>query len=333
VASDNCAAGVSCEDGYIGPAEMEDLLARHRADRRDLQNKITSKKKNATKKTRKGVNDECENLERELKERHQTEINELDGTSLVDGAAALDLNGSQDTKEVLPEDRDSADNGTANAKHDQPDNPNKQVRFNATTTDDASPTTNGEQTPAKKPSRQKARLARRAAEQASLAATAAEEAANLPDQRAQELSAMKDQQTKLGLVELFIRPDGHCLYSAIAHSLPAEAGAEKVGYQGVRLRTSKFIESHPDDFSAFLEEPLDVYVRKIRDTAEWGGQIELQAIARAYGVTIKVLQADGRIEEFESGAEGPADAAEEVWLAYYKHSFGLGEHYNALKKA
>ncbi|KPI40312.1 OTU domain-containing protein 2 [Cyphellophora attinorum] len=311
---------------------MEELLARHRAERKDLQSKITSKKKNATKKTRKGVNDECENLERELKERQQAEMNEVEGTSLADDTSALDLNGSQDPEEA-------SDGGTKAAKHDQLEKPPKQVSFDSNTKSDPSSTLAEQALPpeTKKPSRQKARLARRAAEQAALASEAAEEAANLPDQRAQELAAMRGQQSKLGLLETFIQPDGHCLYSAIAHGLPpatsATAESKKEGYHDVRVKTSKFIEEHSDDFAAFLEEPLVVYVRKIRDTAEWGGQVELQAIARAYEITVKVLQADGRVETFESGTGGGADSAAEVWLAYYKHSFGLGEHYNALKKA
>jgi OTU domain-containing protein 6 len=32
--------------------------------------------------------------------------------------------------------------------------------------------------------------------------------------------------------------------------------------------------------------------------------------------------------EPEGGAAGKA-----IWLGYYKHGFGLGEHYNSLRKA
>ncbi len=44
---------------------------------------------------------------------------------------------------------------------------------------------------------------------------------------------------------------------------------------------------------------------------------------------INVLQADGRVEKIESGLESETGS---IWLTYYRHSFGLGEHYNALKK-
>ena len=148
---------------------------------------------------------------------------------------------------------------------------------------------------------------------------------------------MKTQLEKHHLSETPIRPDGHCLYSAVAVSLPTAAirtilgsAPATVQYQFVRNEAGTFILQHPNDFEAFLEEPLDQYVHKIKHTAEWGGQLELQAIARTFQLTIHVLQADGRIEKIESEGKSEYDP---IWLAYYRHSFGLGEHYNALSKA
>jgi OTU domain-containing protein 6 len=300
---------------------MEELLARHWKEQKDLQGRVTQKKKNATKKTRKGVNDECETLERELKERQQAEINALQPSSLEDAVQNLDLSG-----EVALEEPPLANGESA-----------KQVRFDENaknTTEAQSPDT---QQKSKKPNRQKERLARRAAKQEAEAAAAAEEAANLPDLREQEMKAMNDQMKQRGVIEIFVQPDGHCLYSACAHGLDAEhvkkSGPYSPPYQNVRYAAADFISQHPDDFAPFLEEPLDTYVKKIKDTAEWGGQLELQAIARAYHVDIHVLQADGRVEKIESGENRSNSKSDDVWLAYYRHSFGLGEHYNALKKA
>ncbi|ETN41321.1 uncharacterized protein HMPREF1541_03256 [Cyphellophora europaea CBS 101466] len=307
---------------------MDELFARHRKEQRELQNRITSKKKNATKKTRKGVNDECESLERELREKQRAEVEALQPDSVENGIESLSINGHD--KEVDDLENDGEDTGTAVNDEDR-----KQVKFDATAKDPVEPS-DSSVSRTKKPNRQKARMARRAAEQEAQAAAAAEEAANLPDLREQEMSAMKTLQEKHGLIETFIRPDGHCLYSACALGMDSEqvtrSGPHSLPYQNVRLAAADFISKHPDDFSAFLEESLDKYVTKVKDTAEWGGQLELQAIARAYNVNIHVLQADGRVEEIRSGpsaSEQPGD----VWLAYYRHSFGLGEHYNALKKS
>ena len=60
---------------------MEDLLARHRKEQKDLQSQITQKKKQASKKTRKGVNDECARLEEDLKAKQQQEIAAFDASS------------------------------------------------------------------------------------------------------------------------------------------------------------------------------------------------------------------------------------------------------------
>lgn len=305
---------------------MEELLARHRKEQRELQNRITSKKKNASKKTRKGVNDECESLERDLREKQQAEISALNSSAIENGVEALDLTGDDEAAPESVGDNDTDQGVTAT--------PTKKVQFDASAKDTLE-TPDAAAARTKKPNRQKARLARRAAEQEAQAAAAAEEAANLPDLKDQEMKAMETQREKYGLIETFIRPDGHCLYSACAHGLEEDqvkrAGPYNLPYQNIRFATADFIANHPDDFSAFLEEPLDAYVEKIKNTAEWGGQLELQAIARAFNISIRVLQADGRVEEISSDSKA-GEQTQDLWLAYYRHSFGLGEHYNALRK-
>lgn len=322
---------------------MEELQSRHRKEQRDLQSQITQKKKSATKKTRKGVNDECDKLQRELSERQQAEITKLTTgvDPLADGVGSLDL---EDDPAETERNQEHLDNN------------------NKTTTASQTPSTaNG--TPAedaprtKKPNRQKARLARRAAEMEAQSAIAAQEAANQADHRGNEREIMEATFKRLGLREREIQPDGHCLYSAVAVQLEdskiglrgryplSSATASRVdtvvsaahdGYRAVRAVTADFIQANLSDFEPFMEEPAAEYTQKIRLTAEWGGQLELQAIARAYGVEINIVQGDGRIEKIECGDDGGEDAeksGKKIWLAYYRHTYGLGEHYNALSKA
>ena len=311
---------------------MEELQARHRKEQRDLQSKITQKKKSATKKTRKGVNDECATLEQELKERQAVESAALD-TQNGHGHAANSDTSRED--EQNPKTDESADNGPA-LKTD--------TAVDATRVHTESARDGGD-TP-RKPNRQKARFARRAAEQEALAIQAAEEAANMPDERERERTQMLDFFKQRGLTEHEIRADGHCLYSAVADQIdqldpslsaskptnidPTLATKSLPGYLQVRHAAANYIIGNPDDFAAFLEEPLDEFVHKVRDTGEWGGQLELTALANAYGLEINVLQGNGRVEKItpRSGA-----GANQVWLAYYRHGFGLGEHYNSLRKA
>ena len=211
----------------------------------------------------------------------------------------------------------------------------------------------------RKPNRQKARLARRAQEQETLAAQAASEAANLPDRKQQERTRMLEEFERRGLKEKEVAANGHCLYSAVADQMrqlglgsriqPDDAAVNKVNgdvqkddseetselrrddYKSVRQAAAQYISTHEEDFAPFLEEPLDDYVHKIRDTGEWGGQLELMALARTYGIDINVLQGEGRVEKIEGGGEEREKKV--AWLAYYRHSFGLGEHYNSLRKS
>ncbi|KAJ6189589.1 hypothetical protein N7519_004497 [Penicillium mononematosum] len=311
---------------------MEELLSKHRKEQKDLQGRITQKKKSATKKTRKGVNDECEQLQRDLSEKQQAEIAQLNGDP-TETLEDLSLGDDQPT-----DDEDS--------KQDKPAEEPQQAEPTAQSTPEPSSASHP-----KKPNRQKARLARRAAEQAAQSAAAAEEAATQTNYRGDEQEVMDAVFKKLGLKEIEVTPDGHCLYSAVAKQLdesglglrpdpsrivlqPATqsridtvASPQHDGYRAVRAVTADFIMEHKEDFEAFMEEPLESYTRKIKLTAEWEG---------TYGVEINVVQKDGRMEKIESGDNDSFDEEEKrkrvIWLAYYRHTYGLGEHYNALVK-
>lgn len=293
---------------------FEAMQARHRREQKDLQSRITQKKKGATKKTRKGVNTECEELERQLKERQDQESAALGGGDLVPG------------DNEVPTDDEPTDV--------------KGVTQSLETTTIAEPPTSENGQPRKR-NRQKERLARRTAEQEAVVEEAKKEAANQPDPKAIERDIMLKQFKAQGLAEKVIRPDGHCLFSAVADQLsqmgiPLGTGSdaelkEDQRYKAVRKAAARYIEGHPGDFLAWLDEPLDKYVEKIRDTAEWGGHLELLALAKTYNVEICVLQ-NGGAQNIEPGPEGSKDP-EKIWLAYYRHGFGLGEHYNSLRKA
>ena len=306
---------------------MEELQKRHRQEQKDLQSRITQKKKAATKKTRKGVNDECAELERQLQQKQETE------RSQHEGAEPAGISSEQDTPINGLEDSSFARDPDITV-------PLKSLSISAQV-----PTTNGQ---TKKPNRQKARLARRAEEQAAVAEQAQNEATHLPNLREQERQSMLKAFTSRGLKEHEIRSDGHCLYAAIADqlqdrqmSLKPETNLPEFesndyetspyhAYKLTRQVAAAYISQNSDDFVSFLEEPLDVYVNTIKETGEWGGHLEILALAKAYGVDFNVLQGDGNIQKIECGLEQDHP---ELWLAYYRHSFGLGEHYNSLRKA
>jgi OTU domain-containing protein 6 len=299
---------------------LEGIQARHHKEQKDLQSRITQKKKGATKKTRKGVNTECEELERRLKERHEQERAAIDGHAIP-----------------VAEDDDEPSNEEpagvqANDVNGVADSLERTTILEPAVSDDNHP---------RKRNRAKERIARRTAEQEAAVEEAKKEAANQPDQKAVEREKILKQFEARGLTEKLIRPDGHCLFSAVADQLSqvgiplgADSDAElkeEQRYKPVRKAAARYIEGHPDDFVAWLDEPLGQYVEKIRDTAEWGGHLELLALAKAYNVEICVLQ-DGAMQNIEPGL-GRSAESEKIWLAYYRHGFGLGEHYNSLRRA
>ena len=300
---------------------MEELQRKHREEQRDLQARIIQKKKSASKKTRKGVNEECLELEMRLQESQNEEVMQFDREQGIADhevcTSTTDIATTEEDGHPIPL-SDTIKAGIARSED----------KFQAPAT--------ASESQSRKPNRRKARLARRAAELEASAAQAAKEAENLPDLREQELSSMAEELEKRLLQMKSIPSDGHCLYSAVADQLLQREMSLKIdavtvqgpSYKIVRAVAADYMHNHPGDFSPFLEEPLEAYVQKIRDTGEWGGHLELSALANAYKLRINVLQSNGRVDTIEpSGSE----VENSIWLGYYRHSFGLGEHYNSLR--
>jgi OTU domain-containing protein 6 len=325
---------------------LESMQKRHRQELKELQGRITNKKKNASKKTRKGVNDECAEMERQLREKQAAE------TAALSGAAPRDRGEDDEGDEDEKVDDGAGKLGQATeALQISSPAAEEEAQAQGQSSPPAAAAAAGGGSGGKKRNRQKERLARRAAEQEAASERAEEEAANMTDHRARESVYMKKMFESNGLVEQEIAPDGHCLFSAMADQLgqydvPLEddRGAEgdaststssstgsggEPRFKTVRRAAAAFMQAHADDFAPFLDEDLEAYVAKMRDTAEWGGQLELTALARRYESEIRVIQ-DGRTERI--GEDEGRASGRTLWLAYYRHGYGLGEHYNSLRK-
>ena len=311
---------------------MEGLAAKHRKEQKDLQSQITQKKKAASKKTRKGVNEECMRLEEELRAKQAQEIvhSETLDSNPKDRQA---INEDSDSDALLDSITDSNESGLKS----------KLSQLNLA---DDEATTNAAQESAsqqRKPNRQKARFARRAAQQQAAILQASDEASYLPDLQAREREKLVAEVERRGFIEMPVAPNGHCMYLAMADQMKhlnlslaqgsdlQTHGTEKrhEDYKILRHMAAEYISKNAEDFRPFLEEPLGDFVDKVRNTAHWGGQLELLALAKTLNLDINVLQADGRPEQIGAGESSDRP---EAWLAYYRHSFGLGEHYNSLRK-
>jgi len=127
-----------------------------------------------------------------------------------------------------------------------------------------------------------------------------------------------------GLRIIDISADGHCLYRAVAYQLGGENDFWKV--RGLCADELKSSESEFSPFAEF-EDSYDNYVDRVRSSAEWGGQLELQCLAKALKRQIIVYCAESSPLEIGSIVDNDQDP---IRLSYHKHYYALGEHYNAV---
>ncbi|DBA83091.1 hypothetical protein WJX79_000332 [Trebouxia sp. C0005] len=179
----------------------------------------------------------------------------------------------------------------------------------------------------------------------------AEREAELEAERAQQgesEQAVEDKQlremlTPLGLTIRAIQPDGHCMYRAVQDQLNLRSNGDSHAAEDVaelRKKTADYIRHHQDDFLPFLIQDLDEddletsfeqYCQDIRDTAAWGGQTELNALAHVLQHHIKVYAAG--LPVVVMGQQYQGERQEPLAVCYLRHAFALGEHYNSVVPA
>ncbi|KZT26244.1 OTU-domain-containing protein [Neolentinus lepideus HHB14362 ss-1] len=152
-----------------------------------------------------------------------------------------------------------------------------------------------------------------------------------------------------------INPDGHCLFSAVADQLELLGllPSSKATYTTTREAAADYIAAHPDDFIPFLPSALgedapdagdagfmtpvqfQKYCHDIRSTGAWGGEPEILALARVYGMPIHVVQGGSPPIVVHDPAGAPRDPYDKhtkaVRISFHRRMFGLGEHYNSLR--
>ena len=137
--------------------------------------------------------------------------------------------------------------------------------------------------------------------------------------------------------ELYLKPaglrirdvaaDGNCLYRAVA-----EQCANAKDFMAVRTICADALLENEEEYAPFAEShdhgSYDNYVERVRSSADWGGHLELRALATALKRPVVVYSADAaplRMGEEEDG--------EDILLSYHRHYYALGEHYNSVTTA
>lgn len=273
---------------------VEEILKRHKQERKELQAKIQSLKKTAPKgKKKKEVADQIAQLEKELEEKHQQELGGLQLPS-----AEVSQEGS-----VIEENTTGGEEGAGEG---------------------VGPTrvTRAQRRRNRKENEEKEREKR----------IQDQEEKNRSGPRAKETNTIKEILQGEGLQLYSIPADGNCLYCAVNHQLGV-TGREHYSVDKLREITANFMREHKEDFMPFMDndsdEPItdhqfEEYCKNIATTKFWGGQIELKALSNALKCPIKIIQASGPPTIQGEDFPGPP-----LIVTYHRHLYRLGEHYNS----
>eukprot|EP00112_Aurelia_sp_Birch-Aquarium-sp1_P007613 Seg1830.7 transcript_id=Seg1830.7/GoldUCD/mRNA.D3Y31 product="Deubiquitinase OTUD6B" protein_id=Seg1830.7/GoldUCD/D3Y31 len=274
---------------------MDELLAKHKVESKELQAKIQGMKHavpKGDKKKKKQVAMEIAILEGQLEEKHQAEIKDL---NTKESAEPM----SNDLCEAL---------------------------------DDANLSQNQE--PTKKLSKAQKRRERKEAEEKERQQRIAEaEISNVNSARNVEAIKLQSVVSEKGFQLKEIAADGNCLYNAVADQL--STSEMKYGWQTLRSMTAEYLRKEKDQFLPFLSNPdtgepqtdaeFEKYCDDVEQTNTWGGHVEMQALSVVLGRPIEIFQADLPILKIGEELNGRS-----IRLSYHKHAYGLGEHYNSV---
>lgn len=185
------------------------------------------------------------------------------------------------------------------------------------------------QEPKKKVNKARMRIEKRNAELDRIRTEAEAEAENTVDMAQLETTVIENKLIPLNLRIKQITADGHCLYNAFADQLRLRY-KDIMTYQELRSLAAQYMREHPDDFMPFLyleDGNYDRYCHDIEHTACWGGQLEILALAKSKQVPVDIVQMEGPVLRI---CEDEYPDKDIIQLAYHKHLFSLGAHYNSL---
>ena len=163
----------------------------------------------------------------------------------------------------------------------------------------------------------------------------ARQMANAPNPRQIEIDAIMElylNQEQMEIEE--VKADGNCLYRAIARQMEI-LGLGDYDYEKVRVLCSEEMMKNRDDYEPFADlhemnvSSFEEYVEKVRSSNEWGGHLELRALAHGLKKVIKVYSTEGPLE---IKSEGVNENDGTLTLSFHRNYYALGEHYNSVIK-
>ncbi|CAD5229519.1 unnamed protein product [Bursaphelenchus okinawaensis] len=281
---------------------MDELKARHSKEKKDLVAQTTSLKRSINKndaKRKKEVNAQIAKLENELKVKHEKEMNDL-------VQQTVNVKVSDDSEAKVPSETNSENVEEAGEK---------------------------KKTKAQKMREKKEEKDRRMRE--AMKQDALNAATSRGTVESEKIKAvLEDRNLKM----IDIKPDGDCMYNALAHQISLLDASSTMTGDKVRELTVNHLISNKDSFLPFLnngdldDEGFEDYCDKVRSSCrnggEWGGEPELQAFSAAYEKPIEVIHADGSPHKYGEGFKGKP-----LILTYHRYAYSLGEHYNSTQSS
>jgi OTU domain-containing protein 6 len=313
------------------------MTQRHKREVKELQNKIGGLNRTVSKNDKEGrkrLQQEIKKLEDDQKTRHENEIKTFETrqkeqeSQVQTGVQNLSLNNNTEennTEEKAPEGENATEskNTDADAQDADTEEPEEANEDGFTINIPGNKNNNS------KVSRAKKRKAAKVAQDKERQQKIEDAKKNTVSQRDIEIQRLKEILAPMKLVIREISADGNCLYNAVADQLRRLNRGDFFNNEYLRNQVADYMMANKHDFLPFMdvsEGEFENYCNKIRTTAAWGGQLEIQALTNILKVPIEIYSATSPVVRMGD------DFTEEnpVLLSYHKHMYTMGEHYNSI---
>lgn len=347
-AGTGAAAGAGEEGAPARPGQRESrrrMAERHDDERKELKNRVKAMGKKS-KAAKKEAQKQGQLWQQEMKERHEAEM-------------AL---AASDTEESGGDDSADGDSDGGGASDDSAEERRAAVAAAQAEAEAKAAAEAAKAAKAAEKKRQKAarKRERKLAEEAARDKRVEDARATAVDERQLEMDAIQAVLDTLSppLTMQPVPADGNCMFHAVGDQLkrlrdPLAETEPKTLHRTLRRMTADHIEAHADDFAGFLvfdaedtaagagagggdadgSAALHSYCARLRDTAAWGGEPELRALAAAIGRPFTVYRAGRdalRVGDADPGPDADATSEGHVLLSFHERYYALGDHYNSV---
>ena len=183
----------------------------------------------------------------------------------------------------------------------------------------------------------------------------AKDMAEAPDQRQMEIDVIMALYLLKESLEIEeVAADGNCMYRAVAKQMElisssssstssASDDNSEIDFMKVRQICAQELGDKREEYEPFADlgevdvESFEEYIEKVRDSSEWGGHLELRALAHRLKKTIVVYSTErpleiqgghGNNDDVDNGGDG--DGSGIIRLSFHRKYYALGEHYNSV---